>query len=172
MNQAVKSVVRTMPPNSEEYSIVQSLCTTAVDENVTNSVDTQWATFQKLLVKVTSLVWKSFCANEFIKKKFQVSQSCEEMLISCVYGGVEFNCTDIFVTVLTDEGLCCTFNAVNRKFIAKPQFKLASPITDGYPLISVKSWAFTVSAFEAEWISRNWFLRFRMFCRKIWCSKL
>lgn len=54
MNQAVKSVVRTMSPNSEEYSMVQSLCATAVDENVTNSVAGKWATFQQLLVKVTS----------------------------------------------------------------------------------------------------------------------
>lgn len=55
MNQAVKSVVGAMPTNSEEYSMVQSLCTTAVDENVTNSVAGKWQTFQKLLVKVTSI---------------------------------------------------------------------------------------------------------------------
>lgn len=54
MNQAVKSVVKTMPTNSEEYSVVQSLCATAVDENVTNSVAGKWAAFQKLLVKVMS----------------------------------------------------------------------------------------------------------------------
>lgn len=45
------------------------------------------------------------------------------MFISCIYGGFEYNCTDIFVTVLTDEGLCCTFNGVNKKFIAKPNIK-------------------------------------------------
>lgn len=139
MNQAVKSVVNTMPTDSEEYSMVQSLCATAVDENVTNSVAGKWATFQKLLVKVElydSPPLNFIHGNDFeevnFPNTFQVSQSCEEMLISCVYGGVEFNCADIFVTVLTDEGLCCTFNAVNKKFIAKPQFKLASPIVDGY----------------------------------------
>lgn len=47
-------------------------------------------------------------------------------LITCIYGGFQFNCTDLFVTVLTDEGLCCTFNGVNKKFIAKPQYKLAN----------------------------------------------
>lgn len=52
MNQAVKSVVRNMPTNSEEYSVVQALCATAVDENVTNSVAAKWSSFQKLLVKV------------------------------------------------------------------------------------------------------------------------
>lgn len=52
-----------------------------------------------------------------------MSQACEDMLISCIYGGSEYNCTDLFVTVLTDEGLCCTFNGVNKKFIAKPNIK-------------------------------------------------
>lgn len=47
--------------------------------------------------------------------------------MSCWYGGIEYNCMDIFVTVLTDEGLCCTFNAVNKKFIAKSRFKLVNP---------------------------------------------
>lgn len=143
MNQAVKSVVRTMSTNSEDYSIVQSLCATAVDENVTNSVDGKWTTFQKLVVKVIFFI-NSIHGNDFFTSIFskylffQVSQSCEEMLISCVYGGIEFNCTDIFVTVLTDEGLCCTFNAVNKKFIAKPQFKLARPKFDGYSFIPLE----------------------------------
>lgn len=48
------------------------------------------------------------------------------MLITCLYGGVEFKCTDTFVTVLTDEGLCCTFNGVNKRYIAKEQYKSAN----------------------------------------------
>lgn len=52
MNQAVKSVVRTIPTDHEDYSMIQSLCTHAVDENVTNSKAGKWAAFQKLLVKV------------------------------------------------------------------------------------------------------------------------
>lgn len=60
MNQAVKSVVATMPRHSEEYSMVQSICNTAVDENVTNSVDGKWNAFQKLLVKVMPFVFSFF----------------------------------------------------------------------------------------------------------------
>ncbi len=45
------------------------------------------------------------------------------MMISCTYGGFEFNCTEIFITVLTDEGLCCVFNGVHKKFIAKSEYK-------------------------------------------------
>lgn len=56
-NQAVKSVVRAMATNSEDYSMIQSLCTHAVDENVRNSEDGKWAAFQKLLVKVSETVY-------------------------------------------------------------------------------------------------------------------
>lgn len=52
MNQAVKSIVQSMESNGEEYSMVQSLCTHAVDESVINSTGGKWAAFQKLLVKV------------------------------------------------------------------------------------------------------------------------
>lgn len=58
---------------------------------------------------------------------FQVSLPCEEMLLTCDYGGIEYNCMDIFVTVLTDEGLCCTFNNQiihSQKFTAQNKLKL------------------------------------------------
>lgn len=36
----------------------------------------------------------------------KVSQPCEEMLVLCRYGGVEYeNCMKIFTSILTDEGL-------------------------------------------------------------------
>ncbi|XP_008207212.2 pickpocket protein 28-like [Nasonia vitripennis] len=43
-----------------------------------------------------------------------VSQNCSQMLYYCEWHGNETNCTDIFNPVLTDEGLCCNFNAVKR----------------------------------------------------------
>lgn len=52
MNQAVKSVVKEIPIRSEEYSMVQSICTKAVDENVTKSSG-KWAAFQKVLIQVS-----------------------------------------------------------------------------------------------------------------------
>ncbi|XP_031627357.1 pickpocket protein 28-like [Contarinia nasturtii] len=112
MNQAVKSVVETIPKDSEDYSMTQSLCTDAVDTNVTNSKEGKWAAFQNEH-KI-----------EAVRRFFihQVSQSCQDMLIKCIYGGITYNCTDIFLTVLTDEGLCCTFNGLNKKFIAQPKY--------------------------------------------------
>lgn len=52
MNQAVKSVVKQIPKDSDEYPMIQSLCAHAVDENATNSKAGKWSQFQKLLIKV------------------------------------------------------------------------------------------------------------------------
>lgn len=48
-----------------------------------------------------------------------VSQSCDDMIIECSYGGTEYACNQIFYTVLTDEGLCCIFNGVHQKFLVQ-----------------------------------------------------
>lgn len=45
------------------------------------------------------------------------SQPCSEMLATCFFGLEEINCMKIFDTVLSDEGLCCSFNAVDPKFL-------------------------------------------------------
>lgn len=58
--------------------------------------------------------WSSF--RNFLLK---VSHSCEDMLLSCSYGMESLDCMDIFEMVLTDEGICCTFNSVNQKFLLK-----------------------------------------------------
>lgn len=52
MNQAVKSVVKHIPTTSDEYPMIQSICTHAVDKNVTNSKAGKWPQFQKLLIQV------------------------------------------------------------------------------------------------------------------------
>lgn len=111
MNQAMKSVVKTMPINSDEYVMVQSLCAHAVDEDVINTKAGKWADFQKLLLKVRLQIDFLHCVSNccFYSLKLKctcgkVSLSCEKMLLHCLYGGQQFNCIDIFVTILTDEG--------------------------------------------------------------------
>lgn len=47
----------------------------------------------------------------------EVSQPCDKMLQYCSFGSKEENCSQIFNTVLTDDGLCCTFNAVDDQFM-------------------------------------------------------
>ena len=41
------------------------------------------------------------------------------MLRMCRYARIAQHCTDIFQSLLTDEGLCCTFNAVHPKLLYK-----------------------------------------------------
>lgn len=53
MNQAIKSVVATYAVDSEEFSMVQSICTVAVNQDVKNSKTGKWADFQKVLVDVS-----------------------------------------------------------------------------------------------------------------------
>lgn len=86
MNQARKSALRDIPYDSVDNAMVQSLCTQNIDENATDSKPGKWPEFKRLLMKV--------------------SQPCEDMLVYCRYGGIEYeNCMDIFSSVLTDEGL-------------------------------------------------------------------
>ncbi|XP_017493088.1 PREDICTED: pickpocket protein 28-like [Rhagoletis zephyria] len=51
---------------------------------------------------------------EFI---FDISQPCSNMILRCNFGGKVFNCTEIFRPIITDNGLCCTFNMVDPKFM-------------------------------------------------------
>lgn len=52
MNQAKKSAVRDIPYESLDYSLIQSLCTQNMDDNVTNAKSGKWPEFKKLLMKV------------------------------------------------------------------------------------------------------------------------
>ena len=41
-----------------------------------------------------------------------LAQPCDEMLINCRFRGVDRKCSDIFRPIVTDEGMCCTFNTL------------------------------------------------------------
>lgn len=61
VNQAQRTAVSRIPRESEEYSVLQSICRNTIDENVTNSVAGTWNIFRKVLLDVSSLVeikWK------------------------------------------------------------------------------------------------------------------
>ncbi|EZA54394.1 pickpocket protein 28 isoform X1 [Ooceraea biroi] len=49
--------------------------------------------------------------------KINTSQSCTDMLYYCVWHGSQHDCNKIFNSVMTDEGICCNFNSVNRKYL-------------------------------------------------------
>lgn len=122
MNQAQSTSVQQLSRNSDEYSIVQSICAQAVDNEINNTKSGKWPAFRKILLKVIRIM-KSKKSKYQLTFSYQVSQSCEDMLISCSFGGIEFECLHIFNSILTDEGLCCVFNGVHRKFLMKTQYE-------------------------------------------------
>ncbi|XP_050328657.1 pickpocket protein 28-like [Bactrocera neohumeralis] len=95
MNQALKSKVSNNSESSMEYSFLKLLC--GSDPNITalNTIE-DWS------------FSSSFVLN--------TSQSCERMLLKCNFGGVEYNCTELFHPVILDEGLCCTFNSLDQVY--------------------------------------------------------
>lgn len=63
MNQAQSSSVQQLSRNSDEYSIVQSICTRAVDNEINNTKSGKWPAFRKILLKVFRIM----------KNKIQIS---------------------------------------------------------------------------------------------------
>ena len=39
--------------------------------------------------------------------------TCEDMFLMCLWKGKQVNCNDIFAIHKTDNGFCCSFNALN-----------------------------------------------------------
>ncbi|XP_031345495.1 pickpocket protein 28-like [Photinus pyralis] len=47
----------------------------------------------------------------------RVNPPCQETIRTCFWQQQEYACTDVFNNGLTDDGLCCTFNALPRDYI-------------------------------------------------------
>jgi len=46
---------------------------------------------------------------------FQVAPNIDEVIWKCYWGGNVTSCSEIFTSVLTDAGLCYTFNILSAK---------------------------------------------------------
>ena len=53
--------------------------------------------------------------------------SCEDMFLMCIWKGKTVNCSDVFVIHNTDNGICCSFNALK----ASEMFKNTEDINGG-----------------------------------------
>ena len=51
--------------------------------------------------------------------KFQISQPCNELLITCIFLGKKVDCSEIFYPVITDEGQCCAFNIMPEEIMMR-----------------------------------------------------
>lgn len=47
----------------------------------------------------------------------EVAQPCDQMLLHCSFGARKEICSTIFNSILTDDGLCCTFNALDPIYL-------------------------------------------------------
>lgn len=99
MNQAKKSAVTGISKDSPRYSILQRLCADSIQFNESDARVEKWSRFSQFML--------------------DVAQSCNAMLLMCRYGGDVYNCSDLFNTILTDEGLCCIFNGVHPRYLLR-----------------------------------------------------
>lgn len=99
MNQVKKSFAQSLRSRRGKV-MLESICTqgdtlTSEEENV----EGKWSYVREFLLNA--------------------SQPCEDMIKLCKFGMETIECDTAFRSVLTDEGLCCTFNAVHPKFLFK-----------------------------------------------------
>lgn len=60
---------------------------------------------QRLIAKYSSSILRDF---------FQLSHSCDEMLATCLWSNVKYNCSQMFKIIKTGLGFCCSFNYFNE----------------------------------------------------------
>lgn len=83
--------------SSSNYSLLMSLCSQGDDQAITYAGTYKY--FRTLLM--------------------EVAQPCDEMLLYCSFGARKELCSMIFKSILTDDGLCCTFNALDPFYLLR-----------------------------------------------------
>uniref|UniRef100_A0A182IM43 Pickpocket n=1 Tax=Anopheles atroparvus TaxID=41427 RepID=A0A182IM43_ANOAO len=96
MNQVRKEAAERIEAHTLDQSVLQSICSIDGDFNVTQ-YEGKWSVVKKLLLSAT--------------------QPCSGLLKACRYAKQPEKCTEIFQSVFTDEGLCCTFNTLDSSYM-------------------------------------------------------
>ncbi|KAH8336227.1 hypothetical protein KR074_012115 [Drosophila pseudoananassae] len=97
LNQALYSKVDSIPRTSTNFSLLMGLCDQGADTSI--SYIGTWKYFKAILV--------------------EVAQPCEKMLLYCSFGSREEDCALLFNSILTDDGLCCNFNALDPSYLIR-----------------------------------------------------
>ncbi|XP_037040267.1 pickpocket protein 28 [Bradysia coprophila] len=97
LNQVKKSKIEYVQKGTIESMLVRSICQLSDDGEEAADYQGKWSTFRGFLINV--------------------SQPCSEMLMECKFATETQVCMELFNTVLTDDGLCCTFNSVHPMFL-------------------------------------------------------
>uniref|UniRef100_A0A1I8PI06 Pickpocket protein 28-like n=1 Tax=Stomoxys calcitrans TaxID=35570 RepID=A0A1I8PI06_STOCA len=112
LNQASKKRAMQYKEDSSEYAMLQMLCQNDVNMTIASGIN--WNTFEQFIINI--------------------SQPCEEMIIGCNFGALDYNCKEIFRTIVTDEGLCCVFNKLHPKFMYKSRKRSDGYMDDAVPV--------------------------------------
>ncbi|XP_058451931.1 pickpocket protein 28 [Malaya genurostris] len=96
MNQVRRTAAEMINTDSVEYMVLDSICSLDSDDNHTN-YEGKWSVVENLLLSAT--------------------QPCHQMILACRYAKTIQRCSHMFQPVLTDEGLCCTFNNLDPSFM-------------------------------------------------------
>ncbi|XP_016984383.1 pickpocket protein 28 [Drosophila rhopaloa] len=97
LNQALLSQVNRIGRTSTNFSLLMGLCDQGGDTTI--SYIGTWKYFKAILV--------------------EVAQPCEKMLLYCSFGSREEECSLLFNSILTDDGLCCNFNALDPSYLIR-----------------------------------------------------
>ncbi|KAH8238226.1 hypothetical protein KR032_001299 [Drosophila birchii] len=97
LNQALLSKVDRISRTSTNFSLLMGLCDQGGDTTI--SYIGTWKYFKAILV--------------------EVAQPCEKMLLYCSFGSREEECSLLFNSILTDDGLCCNFNALDPSYLIR-----------------------------------------------------
>lgn len=111
MNQVKRSFAESLKKESDKV-ILESICSQgdSLKHNDSN-IEGTWSYVREFLVNS--------------------SQPCEDMIKMCKFGMESIDCEHTFGTVLTDEGICCTFNAIHPTVLFK-NFDLRFHVDDNF----------------------------------------
>ncbi|KAH8286472.1 hypothetical protein KR054_009810, partial [Drosophila jambulina] len=108
MNQAKKSKIEHLIPGSMGYAMLQKTC----------YKDTNYS--QYIEIQSSNETFPNFIQN--------ISEKCEDLIVSCTFHQERILCSDIFREIFVDEGLCCIFNFLHPYYL----YKFRSPYIRDY----------------------------------------
>ncbi|XP_059226078.1 pickpocket protein 28 [Stomoxys calcitrans] len=108
MNQALYSRVANYSKDSKEYAILRYLC---FSDSMTVTDFENSEEFKNNDIQISDFIT-------------QHAHPCSRMLLQCQIGSIVYNCSELFREVLTDEGLCCSFNTLEPEFLFKGNYHI------------------------------------------------
>lgn len=82
-----------------EYSTLSNICGMTSEQTGRKKYISRWSSIQGFLMAI--------------------AQPCSLMIKSCQFASKNLNCSKVFRTVITDEGICCSFNTMALEYMYK-----------------------------------------------------